>query len=67
MSINFFKCYGHMTDHENEEAKSRVIGSVSNATLIKSNWILHTKNIQIFSRIVSIFASSILNKPEGMI
>ena len=32
-----FKCYGRMTDHDNEEARSRVIASASGATLINSD------------------------------
>ena len=60
--------YERMGKHQNEEARSRYITSVS----CPSYYVPHmfefdTKYLQFFSEIVCLFGSAVINKPEGLL
>lgn len=61
------KQYGPMLTHDNEEARSRFLSFVSISALFQVSLVNNTNIKQLFNRIVSLFGSAIVNKPEGLL
>jgi hypothetical protein len=60
--------YGRMESHDNEEARSRYIASVSCPSYLVSHiFEFDTKYLQFFPEIVCLFGSAVINKPEGLL
>ena len=59
--------YGRMQYHNNEEARSRFIASVSEPSNYFPIRLNLTHNLQFYSKIVALFGCAIINNPEGLL